>query len=220
MINNNSTYGNNENAQETNSPLDGANASSTMDSLRNKLPAGAESKFREYGKKSMAPLVDLLNKYQGDITPYFNAVGKGLQGAVDALSTPSSNLQNVASNAGDALGGAIGGSVGEEISSSTTSSSSEADIAVAGWFREAANWFNGAREKISSGNTKDLLNFVEAEGRRSPGLLFSSSYVAGLVLGRMGRHMGRQRAMSNASTTSTTSTNTITDPSATTDQWH
>lgn len=127
--------------------------------LRSKLPEGAESKLKDYGKKSLAPVLDLVHKYQDDISPYFTAIQKGLQGALNAFNQEG----------------------GEE-----------AEKVVAGWFREASEWFTTAGEKLRSQEPRDLLNYLEEQGRKSPGLLFSSSYIAGIAFGRMGRHIFRK----------------------------
>ena len=69
----------------------------------------------------------------------------------------------------------------------------EADRVVSGWFSEMNRWFVGAREKINSSDEKDFLRFLEEEARAHPAAMFSSSYIAGLLFGRMGRHMVRMK---------------------------
>src|SRR5665647_7577 len=49
----------------------------------------ASDRVKEYGKKSFAPFIDVLHKYQGEITPYFSALDKALQGAINALKNES-----------------------------------------------------------------------------------------------------------------------------------
>lgn len=70
---------------------------------------------------------------------------------------------------------------------------SEPERVVSGWFREVNNWFTGAREKIETSDEKDFLRFLENEARERPAVMFSSSYIAGLLFGRMGRHMIRMK---------------------------
>ena len=41
--------------------------------------------FKEFGQKGIAPLVDVLNKYRGEIDPYFSSIGIGLRGAADSI---------------------------------------------------------------------------------------------------------------------------------------
>ncbi|HXH29838.1 MAG TPA: hypothetical protein VNJ01_03395 [Bacteriovoracaceae bacterium] len=179
--NNNSSFGNSESESDTNLPRTEANASNT------------ESKLKDYGKKSLAPLIDLVSKYKGDINPYFSAIGRGLQGAVSALDgNSSSESMNSSINTSSSKTSSASSSVGSEVGS-------EADQIVAGWFRDASGWFTGAQEKIASGNAKELLNYLEAEAAKSPGLMFSTSYVVGLFVGRMGRHLGRQKMTDSSS---------------------
>jgi hypothetical protein len=120
-----------------------------------------EGKFKEFGKKGLAPLVDLVHRYQGDITPYLSAIDVGIQGAIDALRNAE----------------------GEQAEATHQS--------VAQWFTEAQTWFGGAKEKLSSKSPSDLLNFLETEARQRPAVMFASSYVVGLVVGRLGRHLAR-----------------------------
>lgn len=76
----------------------------------------------------------------------------------------------------------------------TPQEKSEPEQVVSGWFREVNNWFTGAREKIESSNEEDFLRFLEEEARARPAVMFSSSYIAGLLFGRMGRHLARLKA--------------------------
>ncbi len=50
-------------------------------------------KLKEYGTKAYGPIIQVVTKYQDEITPYLSAVIKGLQGGVDALSQESSSAQ-------------------------------------------------------------------------------------------------------------------------------
>ncbi|WP_408095511.1 hypothetical protein ACJVC5_10755 [Peredibacter sp. HCB2-198] len=125
------------------------------------LPQQSTSQVREYGKKSLAPFVDLIHQYRNDIGPYLSALGKGLQAACDSFQE--------------------------------SEQMPEADRVVSGWFTELNRWFVGAREKINSGDEKDFLRFLEEEAREHPAAMFSSSYIAGMLFGRMGRHMVRMK---------------------------
>ncbi len=191
MINNNSPLENNESNSDTNLPLNEANESNTG------------SKFRDYGKKSLAPLIDLVSKYKGDINPYFAAIGKGLSGAVSALEGNSATSTEMNSEGMAGMSGVSGSSA----------SGSEADRVVAGWFRDASNWFTGAQSKIESGNGRELLSYIEAEAAKRPGLMFSTSYVVGLFFGRLGRHLGRSRTSAGMTTASTGDTGFNSDAS-------
>lgn len=78
----------------------------------------------------------------------------------------------------------------------STQEKSGAEKVVSGWFSEVNNWFNTAREKVESSDEKDFLRFLENEARERPAVMFSSSYIAGLLFGRMGRHMIRLKNQS------------------------
>jgi hypothetical protein len=123
--------------------------------------SGGEDKLKEYGKKSLAPFVDLLHRYKDGANPYMQAIGKGLQGAVDALNSSE-----------------VGGEQAEKV--------------VAGWFREAHQWFDGAKEKFSMDDPKDFLNYLEEQSQKNPGIMFSASYIVGMVFGRVGRQLGKK----------------------------
>ena len=65
----------------------GFNASSEA-----KRPEGsATDRIKDYGKKATQPLIDLLQKYQGDITPLIGSINTGIQGAISALETESAS---------------------------------------------------------------------------------------------------------------------------------
>lgn len=134
-----------------------------------------EGKFKEFGKKGLAPLVDLVHRYQGDITPYLSAIDIGIQGAIDAL-------KNAEGEQGQAT-----------------------HQSVAQWFTDAQSWFGGAKEKLASKSSSDLLNFLETEARQRPAVMFASSYVVGLVVGRLGRHLARLTTKTAASASTSSS---------------
>jgi hypothetical protein len=116
-----------------------------------------ENKFKEYGKKSLSPLVNLLDRYKADIIPYSSSIVRALDGAINTLST----------------------SEGEN---------AQADQTVAGWFRDGREWFNGTTEQLQNGNPKEILDYLEAQAQKNPGLMFSASYAVGLIFGRVGRY--------------------------------
>ncbi len=149
-------------------------------------PVG-KTKLKQYGKKSLAPLVDLLHRYKDQINPYMDALDKGLQGACNSFnaSKPATSTTQPMSSSKPAT---------------SSPSNSAAEKVVSGWFTEAADWFKGARTKMSTEDPKDLLNYLEEEARNRPGLMFATSYVAGLVFGRLGRHIGRIKARESMQT--------------------
>ena len=133
-----------------------------------------EGRFKDLGKKSLAPLVDLVHRYQGDITPYMSAIDVGIQGAINALRD-------------------VQGEEGSTVNQS-----------VAQWFTDAQSWFGGAKEKLASKSSTDLLNFLETEARQRPAVMFASSYVIGLVVGRLGRHLTRLHTKTSSTSSSET----------------
>lgn len=183
MINNSNSSESSPNKTQGNSPLNLKDPSS---------PIG-KTKLKQYGKKSLAPLVDLLHRYKDQINPYMEALDKGLQGACSSFNSSADNSVN--------------SSINSSISTPNASrimnakpQSNEAEKVVSGWFREASDWFQGARDKMSTEDPKDLLNYLEEQAKRSPGLMFATSYVAGLVFGRLGRHIGRIKARESMQT--------------------
>ena len=48
-------------------------------------------KLKSYGQKSLTPLIGLLQKYQSAVTPYFEAIGKGLDAGVKSLDQENSS---------------------------------------------------------------------------------------------------------------------------------
>lgn len=119
-------------------------------------------KYKEYGKKSLAPLIDLVHRYKGDVNPYVESIGRALAAASDSLAA----------------------------------NQTEADKTVAGWFNDARNWFDGVKAKLESKSPSDLLNYLEAEAKNKPGVMFATSYMVGLVFGRLGRHAVRMKSKS------------------------
>lgn len=148
MTSNNNEFNQNDNKAEGNLPLE-----------KNQ---SLNSKFKDYGNKSLTPFVNLLHRYKKDFTPYIKAIRQGLDSACKSLD--QSEVQT--------------------------------DKTVSGWFREGSSWFNGIEEKVQSGNEKDLLKFFEQETHARPVVMFASSYVAGLIFGRLGKHMMKHKSHS------------------------
>lgn len=176
MINNSNSSDTGQSNTQGTSPLNSKSKSN---------PIG-KTKLKQYGKKSLAPMVDLLHRYKDQINPYMQALDKGLQAACDSFSSSQEQVQAQAQAQSSSFQGARG--------SKASGSNSDAERVVEGWFREAHDWFNGAREKMSTENPRDLLDYLEEQARDKPGLMFATSYVAGLVFGRLGRHIGRIKA--------------------------
>lgn len=68
---------------------------------------------------------------------------------------------------------------------------SETEKSLSRFFSEASVWFENAKEKLGNNNNNEIFSFIEDEGQKHPGMLFSASYLAGIFLGRVGRHLGR-----------------------------
>lgn len=134
-------------------------------------PGFSADKLKDYGQKSLAPIIEVLHKYQGEIGPYFSAISQGLQGGADALRKPLSDA-----------------GAGAEIEAEV---SSDANRVIAEWFQDAADWLRVARQKIDEPDKEAILNYIQDEARRRPGFIFSASYMAGLLFGRLGRHIGK-----------------------------
>jgi hypothetical protein len=73
----------------------------------------------------------------------------------------------------------------------------EADKFLCQWFSDAANWVGQAEEKLKSGNTEEFVHFIEEQGRKHSGLMFSASYLTGIFLGRIGRHVSKKHVDKN-----------------------
>ena len=194
MINNSHTSNTDREFSQGSSPLKDKIASS---------PIG-KTKLKQYGKKSLTPLVDLLHKYKDQINPYMLALDKGLEGACNSFSSSSSSSfstsqqESTTPNWKSSPDGTSKST--PSMSSSVSQSNPEAEQIVAGWFREATDWFKGARDKMSTEDPKDLLNYLEEQAKARPGLMFATSYVAGLVFGRLGRHIGRIKTKNSMQT--------------------
>lgn len=72
---------------------------------------------------------------------------------------------------------------------------SEAEKYVSHFFQEASQGLEGISQKLSSKDINVIKDYLEEQGRLRPSIMFSSSYIAGLLLGRLGRHIiGRKSA--------------------------
>lgn len=69
---------------------------------------------------------------------------------------------------------------------------------VAQFFKEAANGLRTACEKLESKDMNALSNFISEQADKRPSVMFSTSYIAGLFFGRLGRHVTRMNGNSNS----------------------
>lgn len=64
-----------------------------------------------------------------------------------------------------------------------------ADKFLRQWLSETINWLDTMKTKFEGKDTKEFMAYFEEEAKNHPGAMFAISYVAGLVLGRLGRHL-------------------------------
>ncbi|MFL5783520.1 MAG: hypothetical protein ACJ76H_02850 [Bacteriovoracaceae bacterium] len=70
-------------------------------------------------------------------------------------------------------------------------SSNEVEKNIAKFFHEGSDWLSQWKDKLATQSPQDFLKFLEEEGKNKPALLFGVSYFGGLLLGRFGRHLGK-----------------------------
>lgn len=127
-------------------------------SLENTPPV--RSKLKDYGKKSLGPISQLLDRYQGELMPYVEAMVKGLETASESLRLNEPTV---------------------------------AQSTVSSWFGETATWLNETKTKLTSGDSRTFITYLEERTQKQPGLAFTSSYIVGIALGRLGRHVIKNR---------------------------
>lgn len=70
--------------------------------------------------------------------------------------------------------------------------SSEAEKYVAQFFQQAADGLNQACQKLESKDVNALTSFLTEQAEQRPSVMFSTSYIAGIFFGRLGRHIARK----------------------------
>lgn len=70
--------------------------------------------------------------------------------------------------------------------------SSEAEQYVAQFFQQAADGLNQACQKLESKDVNALTSFLSEQAEQRPSVMFSTSYIAGIFFGRLGRHIARK----------------------------
>lgn len=70
--------------------------------------------------------------------------------------------------------------------------SSEAEKYVAQFFQQAADGLNQACQKLESKDINALTSFLSEQAEARPSVMFSTSYIAGIFFGRLGRHVARK----------------------------
>jgi hypothetical protein len=69
----------------------------------------------------------------------------------------------------------------------------DAEKYVANFFQEAADGIDQACRKLESKDVGALTSFLSEQADKRPSVMFSTSYMAGLFFGRIGRHIARQK---------------------------
>ncbi len=157
-------------------------ASSTGDTKFDREELG--SRFKNYGTKGLKPFEELLERHGDELLPYFDSLVRGLREGGRSLSEDR---------------------IAESSNKKTDRSKGDAPKQVSHWMDETAGWLEQIRELLEGRDYKRVIEFVENEGARRPSLMFSSSYVLGLFLGRLGRYAERSRS-SGSSTDSASDT--------------
>ena len=75
--------------------------------------------------------------------------------------------------------------------------SNDSERYVSQFFKEASDGLNKACEKLEAKDVNALTTFLSEQAEQRPSIMFSTSYVAGLFFGRLGRHIARQKTMTN-----------------------
>lgn len=74
---------------------------------------------------------------------------------------------------------------------------SDAEKYVSQFFREASDGLDQARQKLESKDINAITSFLHEQAEKRPSIMFSTSYIAGLFFGRLGRHIARQKPLTN-----------------------
>ncbi len=74
---------------------------------------------------------------------------------------------------------------------------SEPEKYVSRFFQEAASGLEQAGKKLESKDMNAITSFLQEQAEKRPSIMFSTSYVVGLFFGRLGRHIARQKPMTN-----------------------
>lgn len=69
---------------------------------------------------------------------------------------------------------------------------SDAEKYVAQFFQQAADGLNQACQKLEAKDINALTSFLSEQAEARPSVMFSTSYIAGIFFGRLGRHVARK----------------------------
>src|SRR3989338_6015859 len=106
---------------------------------------------------------------------------KSLEPLVNLFHNRRENLTPYMSAIGTGLEGAIKAIEGNQ-------NPDDASKYISGWFKEAQGWFQNIQEKFKNKDPQELMSFLETESKTRPALMFSMSYVAGLIFGRLTKY--------------------------------
>jgi hypothetical protein len=70
---------------------------------------------------------------------------------------------------------------------------------VSQFFNEAAEGLKLACEKLEAKNVKELHSFLSEQADKRPGVMFGTSYIAGMFFGRLSRHVLKSRSKQDES---------------------
>ena len=70
---------------------------------------------------------------------------------------------------------------------------SEPERYVAQFFKEAADGLRTASDKLANKDIGAFTSFLSEQADKRPSVMFSTSYIAGLFFGRLGRHVTRMK---------------------------
>lgn len=71
--------------------------------------------------------------------------------------------------------------------------SSEAEKYVSQFFKQASQGLGEACQKLESKDVKAFSDYLSEVADKRPSIMFSTSYIAGLFFGRLGRHIASRR---------------------------
>ena len=118
---------------------------------------GIESQLKQFGQKSISPVLDMFSRHTEDVNQYISALTKAFEGAKNSLGADSPEAGN-------------------------------AEKMVSLWIGDATSWLSQFSENVKSGDKQQIFTYLQDHARSNPGLSFVSSYVAGMVLGRLGKY--------------------------------
>ena len=118
------------------------------------------SKLKEYGQEAYRPFVELLLQYQDAFVPYLRSLSRALHSGAEGLT-------------------------GERVRLTST----EVDHLVSALFQDSASGVDEIIKFLEEKNVGAISTFLKSMSDKKPTLAFSTSYVVGLILGRVTKHI-------------------------------